>query len=78
VSQLAWFFGFIRVAKAFERTIMTQSCKILWFTICVAALLLLPGKAAAQVYVTPTVQPTPPGLLITVNNGPGDENRFPL
>ena len=57
---------------------MTQPRKILWFVLPLAMLLLLPSRAATQNYVTPVVQPTPPGLLITVNNGPGDETRFPL
>jgi hypothetical protein len=29
-------------------------------------------SAAAQITVTPTMMPTPPGTLITVNNGPGE------
>jgi hypothetical protein len=56
----------------FELDAMTQPRKILWFVLPLAMLLLLPSRAATQNYVTPVVQPTPPGLLITVNNGPGD------
>lgn len=52
---------------------MTQSRRILWFVVFAALVLLLPSKAAAQNYVTPTVKPTPPGQLIVVNNGPADQ-----
>jgi hypothetical protein len=51
---------------------MTQPRRILSFVVCLAALLLLPVRAAAQVSVTPVVQPTPPCQLIVVNNGPGN------
>jgi hypothetical protein len=64
--------------QRFEEDAMTQPRKILWFVLFLEMLLLLPARGAAQNYVTPVVQPTPPGPLITVNNGPGDENRFPL
>ena len=57
---------------------MTQPRKILWFVLSLVMLLLLPARVGPQNYVTPVVQPTPPGLLITVNNRPGDETRFPL
>jgi hypothetical protein len=36
---------------------------------------LFTSKVAAQVHVTPTVMPTPPGQLIVVNNGPGDQTQ---
>lgn len=57
---------------------MTEPRKILWFVLSLAMLLLLSARGEAQNYLTPVVQPTPPGLVITVNNGPGDETRFPL
>lgn len=52
---------------------MTQPSRIVSLAVFVAALLLLPSKAAAQNSVTPTVKPTPPGQLIVVNNGPADQ-----
>src|ERR1700719_4233202 len=36
-------------------------------------LLLLASRDSAQNYVTPTVKSTPPGQLIVVNNGVGDQ-----
>ncbi len=36
------------------------------------ALVLFATNVAAQTTITPTMMPTPPGTLITVNNGPGD------
>jgi hypothetical protein len=56
---------------------MTQASKILWFVFTAAMLLLLPGKAAAQLYVTPMVKPTPPGQLIVVSNGLGANHTDP-
>jgi hypothetical protein len=56
---------------------VTQLSKILWFVFTAAVLVLLPGRAAAQVSVTPTVNPTPPGQLIVVNNGPGFNHTDP-
>jgi hypothetical protein len=56
---------------------MTQPSKILWFTFCVGAFLLLAVSASAQTYVTPTVKPTPPGRLITVNNTTGGDHSDP-
>lgn len=56
---------------------MTQSRRILWLAVFVAAVLLLPSKAAAQNYVTPIVKPTPPGQLIVVNNSPGADHYDP-
>jgi hypothetical protein len=47
---------------------MTQPTKILWLTFSAAALLLLASRASAQ-----TFAPTPPGQLIVVNNGPGNQ-----
>jgi hypothetical protein len=52
---------------------MTQPSRIPSLMLSVAALLFLPTGVVAQVYVTPTVKPTPPGQLIVVNNGPGDQ-----
>ena len=48
---------------------MTQLSKMVSFSVC-AAVLFLVQRAAAQNYVTPMVQPTPPGQLIVVNNSP--------
>ena len=47
---------------------MTQSRRILCFGALLAAALLLPGRAAAQV----TIKPAPSGTTVAVNNGPGD------
>lgn len=52
---------------------MTQPKRIVSLSVFVAAVLLLPSRAAAQNSVTPTVKSTPPGQLIVVNNGPGDQ-----
>jgi hypothetical protein len=56
---------------------MTQHRRILWVAMFVVVAVLLPGQGAAQQggggnAVTPTLAPTPPSQLITVNNGPGD------
>lgn len=56
---------------------MTQLRRILSFTFFVAALLVLPSPATAQVLVTPVVQHTPPGQLIVVNNDPGVNHTDP-
>jgi hypothetical protein len=51
---------------------MTQLRRVLGLGLSFAAL-MLPLHAAAQIYVTPTIAPTPVGTLVTVNNGSGDQ-----
>jgi hypothetical protein len=59
---------------------MTQPSRIFCsvvFTAIVAATLLMAQSVAAQVSVTPIVQPTPAGQLIVVNNTAGADHDDP-
>ena len=50
-----------------------MKCKLFVGFLLVLAAGFLPATLAAQSSVTPTMVPTPPGKLIVVNNGPGDQ-----
>jgi hypothetical protein len=56
---------------------MNEARRIVSVGVFAAAMLLMAQSVAAQVSVTPTVKPTPPGQLIVVNNSPGANHTDP-
>lgn len=54
---------------------MTQLPRILWLGVCIAAFLLLPGKALAQQQITPINGGKVTSPIVAVNNGSGDQTE---